>query len=108
MSLNCYFFADEAHVRRERQKAREARKSRWWQQKIGSGRCHYCNLEFKPAHLTMDHIVPIARGGQTSPGNVVPCCKNCNQAKGVDTPVDQLFRSEGAPDSNGLDSSGDS
>jgi 5-methylcytosine-specific restriction endonuclease McrA len=29
----------------------------------------------------MDHIVPIARGGKTTKGNVVPCCKECNNLK---------------------------
>jgi 5-methylcytosine-specific restriction endonuclease McrA len=29
----------------------------------------------------MDHIVPISRGGRTTKGNVVPCCKECNNAK---------------------------
>ena len=29
----------------------------------------------------MDHIVPVSRGGRTTKGNVVPCCKECNNAK---------------------------
>jgi 5-methylcytosine-specific restriction endonuclease McrA len=29
----------------------------------------------------MDHIVPISRGGKSTRGNVVPCCKTCNTAK---------------------------
>ena len=29
----------------------------------------------------MDHIVPVARGGQSVKGNVVPSCKDCNTAK---------------------------
>ena len=29
----------------------------------------------------MDHVVPLARGGFTKKGNVVPCCKDCNSAK---------------------------
>ncbi len=93
-NLNCYIFADEDHVRRERAKTREAKKSRWWQQKTASGLCHYCGRKYPFKQLTMDHVVPLARGGTTSPGNVVPCCRNCNKAKGVDTPVDQLFPSD--------------
>jgi 5-methylcytosine-specific restriction protein A len=31
--------------------------------------------------LTMDHIVPIARGGRSTKGNVVPACKSCNTKK---------------------------
>ena len=29
----------------------------------------------------MDHIVPVARGGHSRRGNVVPCCKACNNQK---------------------------
>lgn len=93
MDLNSYLFADEEHIRNERSKVRDAKKSRWWQQKTGNGLCHYCKQNFAFKNLTMDHIVPLARGGTTSPGNVVPACKECNKAKSVDTPVDQLLQS---------------
>lgn len=91
MDLNSYIFVDEEHVRRERAKVREAKKSRWWQQKTSSGLCHYCGLKFAFKDLTLDHIVPLARGGTTTPGNVVPSCKNCNKNKAVDTPIDTLL-----------------
>jgi 5-methylcytosine-specific restriction endonuclease McrA len=29
----------------------------------------------------MDHIVPLARGGRTTKGNVAPACKDCNSKK---------------------------
>jgi 5-methylcytosine-specific restriction endonuclease McrA len=29
----------------------------------------------------MDHIVPIAKGGKSTKGNVVPCCSDCNAKK---------------------------
>jgi 5-methylcytosine-specific restriction endonuclease McrA len=29
----------------------------------------------------MDHVVPIVRGGRSTKGNVVPCCKTCNSQK---------------------------
>jgi 5-methylcytosine-specific restriction endonuclease McrA len=29
----------------------------------------------------MDHIVPIARGGRSTKGNLVPACKQCNNKK---------------------------
>lgn len=77
-----YFIpADEEHIRREKAKARELRGSQWWKRKRSSGRCHYCGRTFKPADLTMDHLVPIVRGGTTSQGNVVPACKECNNNK---------------------------
>lgn len=94
MDLNSYLFADDEHVRRERAKVREAKKSRWWQQKTADGLCYYCKKKFAFKDLTLDHIVPLARGGTTSPGNVVPACKECNKQKSVDTPVDSLLKKE--------------
>lgn len=94
-SLNSYIFADDEHVRRERAKVREAKKSRWWQQKTARGLCHYCGQKFPFKDLTLDHIVPLSRGGTTSPGNVVPACRACNKNKGVDTPLDLALSNQG-------------
>ena len=73
--------ADDEHVRRERAKARELRQSQWWKNIRGRGRCHYCDEAVMPADLTMDHVVPIIRGGRTTKSNVVPCCATCNSSK---------------------------
>ncbi|MGQ9693456.1 MAG: HNH endonuclease [Thermodesulfobacteriota bacterium] len=81
MAKNFLFEFNEKHLKLERQKARLLRQSRWWKQKIAEGRCYYCQQKFPPAELTMDHIVPISRGGQTTKGNVVPVCKDCNNKK---------------------------
>ena len=71
----------EAEIRREREKARSLRKTRWWKQQLGRGICHYCGRHFSAAELTMDHIVPIIRGGKTTKGNVAVVCKECNNKK---------------------------
>ena len=72
---------NDAQVRRERAKARELRHSAWWKRRIATGICHYCGQQFAPAELTMDHKVPIIRGGRSAKGNVVPTCKACNNRK---------------------------
>lgn len=72
---------DEATIRRQRAIARELRKTRWWQQKTAPGLCHYCGRKFSFKHLTMDHLVPLARGGMSNKDNLVPCCKDCNTKK---------------------------
>lgn len=72
---------DEAEIRTERSKARDLRKTRWWQQKTASGFCHYCGIQVSFKKLTMDHLVPLARGGRSTKDNLVPCCKNCNTRK---------------------------
>ncbi|SLM29058.1 HNH endonuclease family protein [Desulfamplus magnetovallimortis] len=76
-----YFDLDEGLQKREKQKARELRNSQWWKRKRSQGVCHYCKSVHTPSELTMDHIVPIARGGKSVKNNVVPCCKSCNSKK---------------------------
>lgn len=78
-----HFFtpADAAHIKREKEKARELRASSWWKNQLAQRRCHYCEGEFKVSELTMDHLTPIIRGGKSVRGNVVPSCKNCNNKK---------------------------
>jgi len=79
---NDYFITvDNAHIKREKAKAREMRESQWWKRKRAAGICYYCGGKFKAMELTMDHLVPIVRGGRSVPGNLVPACKECNNKK---------------------------
>ena len=71
----------EEEVRRERAKAREVRASQWWKRRISRGVCHYCEKQVGARALTMDHVVPVIRGGRSNKGNLVPACKECNDAK---------------------------
>jgi len=75
------FPPDEKVLRQERARARELRRSQWWQNRIAKGRCHYCGAAFPSKELTLDHVVPLVRGGRTSKGNCVPACKSCNSQK---------------------------
>ena len=71
----------EEEIRRERQKARKLRESQWWKRKRAAGVCHHCGGKFAPKELTMDHLVPVIRGGKSTKGNLVPSCKSCNSAR---------------------------
>lgn len=84
--------ADKKHIAKEREKARKLKKSQWWLDKLNQGLCHYCGKKFGAAELTMDHVVPVARGGTSSPGNIVPACKACNASKKLTTPVEELLK----------------
>jgi 5-methylcytosine-specific restriction protein A len=68
----------DEQIRRERQKARELRGSQWWKRKCATGGCYHCGGKFSPKDLTMDHLVPVIRGGRSTKGNLVPSCKKCN------------------------------
>lgn len=47
-----------------------------------NGHCAYCGKESK---LTLDHIIPLSKGGTHSKNNVVPACYHCNSSKGNKT-----------------------
>lgn len=85
-----YFIIEvsEQEIRREKEKARELRKSQWWKNRVGSGICHWCGGKFPAEELTMDHIVPVVRGGKSTRGNVVPACKECNNKKKYMLPME--------------------
>lgn len=80
--MSDYFItADDEHIKREKAKARELRQSAWWKRRRSSGSCYYCGRKFKVDELTMDHLIPIVRGGRSVHANVVPACKDCNSRK---------------------------
>ncbi len=85
---NFFVPADDEHIAREKRKAMELRQSQWWKNELAKGKCHYCGRRFHPSQLTMDHIVPIVRGGFTRKQNVVTCCKECNSKKKYLLPVE--------------------
>ena len=82
----------EKRFRKEKAKGRKLRQSQWWKEKIAKEICHYCGGNFGATSLTMDHIVPIARGGKSAKGNVVPSCKKCNTTKKYYTPAEIILR----------------
>jgi 5-methylcytosine-specific restriction endonuclease McrA len=50
------------------------------ERKLMRGPCFYCQATEK---ITIDHIIPIYKGGRHSIGNLVSACKSCNSSKGV-------------------------
>lgn len=79
--MNVFVEVPEEQLRKERQKARDLRRTQWWRNRIAAGLCHYCGRGFPAAELTLDHIVPLVRGGRSTRGNCVPACKECNTRK---------------------------
>jgi 5-methylcytosine-specific restriction enzyme A len=86
-----FFYYDEVteqDIRKEKEKARALKRSSWWQRRIQTGVCYYCNREVGRTNLTMDHIVPLSRGGKSKKGNIVPACKECNNRKKYLLPIE--------------------
>jgi len=46
-------------------------------------KCAYCGTS---SHLTIDHVIPVSKGGKTTFENCVTACQPCNNDKGNRTP----------------------
>lgn len=49
-------------------------------------RCAYCGKVCPAGEATVDHVIPLSRGGRSSWGNTVTACRACNQRKADRTP----------------------
>ena len=49
--------------------------------KVGS--CSYCGVVMETINLTIDHVIPLSRGGKHSPDNLAFACRSCNSSKGA-------------------------
>lgn len=88
--MDNFFFVtvSEEEIKKEKQKARELKKKQWWHTMISKGECYYCRKKVPPQELTMDHIVPLVRGGKSTKGNIVAACKECNNKKKYLLPIE--------------------
>lgn len=69
--------------------------------------CHYCGVSLrhsrpgewarKVPNATVDHKVPLSRGGKDEPSNWAVCCQPCNVKKGQMT-ADEFRKVKEAPD----------
>ncbi|HVX62968.1 MAG TPA: HNH endonuclease [Pirellulales bacterium] len=65
-----------------------------------ANRCQYCGKRFPTSELSLDHVLPRSRGGETSWENIVCSCVKCNVKKGGRTPHEahmQLIRQPSCP-----------
>jgi 5-methylcytosine-specific restriction endonuclease McrA len=59
--------------------------------------CQYCLRTFNSGELTLDHVIPRSRAGETTWENLVACCHPCNNRKGNRTPEEAGMRLTRAP-----------
>ncbi len=48
--------------------------------------CQYCYNKFSEKRLTIDHVIPLSKGGVHEWTNVVTACSKCNNKKGDKSP----------------------
>ena len=44
--------------------------------------CQYCGNRFSVEDLSIDHLIPLAKGGTDIMPNLITSCKKCNNKKG--------------------------
>src|ERR1017187_5369140 len=54
--------------------------------------CQYCHRTLPSGELTLDHVVPRSRAGESAWENLVACCHHCNNRKGNRTPEEAGMR----------------
>ncbi len=59
--------------------------------------CQYCERVLASAELTLDHVTPRSRGGESNWENLVACCHRCNNRKGDRLPEEANMRLVRAP-----------
>jgi 5-methylcytosine-specific restriction endonuclease McrA len=72
------------HLRRNKQARAQVRRAQIYMR--DQYRCQYCGEHKSAALLTLDHILPRAQGGTSTPENLVAACEKCNGRKGNRTP----------------------
>jgi 5-methylcytosine-specific restriction endonuclease McrA len=55
-------------------------------------KCVYCVKSFSMKDLTLDHVVPVVKGGKRTWTNIVSSCVPCNQRKGAKTPQEAGYK----------------
>ena len=68
-------------------------------------RCQYCGQVLPMNQLSLDHVLPRSRGGETTWENIVASCVKCNTKKGGRTPQEarmKLMRHPVRPSHNPL------
>jgi 5-methylcytosine-specific restriction endonuclease McrA len=68
-------------------------------------RCQYCGKVLPTSELSIDHVIPVSRGGTACWENVVCACTECNKLKGSRLPREagmKLIRKPYAPKADPL------
>lgn len=60
-------------------------------------RCQYCGKRFSTSELSLDHVVPLSRGGGSTWENIVCACLACNVRKGNRLPDEAAMKLRRVP-----------
>jgi 5-methylcytosine-specific restriction endonuclease McrA len=64
----------------------DRRKARRMELMAADPSCYYCGVALTGETATIDHVMPLSKGGTWADHNTVLACKACNNAKGDQVP----------------------
>jgi 5-methylcytosine-specific restriction endonuclease McrA len=76
---------EQREKEREYQKAKRLNRSKTRLEKYAGelGQiCFYCECSLTESNYSIDHVIPLSKGGWNFHDNKVLCCLSCNNAKG--------------------------
>ena len=79
---------DRNSFRRAKERGNQAQRLnliRVWRR--DKGHCYLCRVKLKIWEFTLDHVVPLSKGGAHNYSNVRVCCLPCNLKKGSSVPA---------------------
>lgn len=85
-ALDMCFEAPELQAARPEKRSAGSRKKRAAMLKKGITNCRWCNAPLTLDNSTIEHIVPLGRGGLDNANNRTLACKKCNEERGCDMP----------------------
>jgi len=91
LCISCYDAQPEriiarikTHYKRKNQDPFELSPNEWYNlMEEFDWKCFYCGSSISGANRTVDHIIPVFKGGITKYENLVPACRTCNGRKGT-------------------------
>ena len=91
---------DKVRANNHRRRARKAEAegtftADQWKERLAyhGYKCIYCGVEKQDTpqkYLTMEHLIPLCRGGSNWPSNLAPSCTSCNSRKNTKTHFEYL------------------
>lgn len=76
----------ECEINRQKEQKKQSRRTYTQKErsiiyKKDNGKCYLCGKELLYSEMTLDHVIPLAKGGKDGLENLRCCCTNCNRWK---------------------------
>lgn len=87
-------FKNNKHLKKKNAKRDRTVKLRQQLLKRDGNKCFYTGKEMKPEDITLEHLVPLSKGGKNNLHNLVLCCKEENIKMGNKMLVEKILYRE--------------